>query len=116
MGKKSEYITKMETQLKNWDADVSALAAEGEKLKGKTRAAYSEQVKNLRASSTAAQKTFETIRSASESAAEQMQSGMDAAWHSMQTMLKRIRSQEVGATRKVRGRVRYRTDMSAGPR
>lgn len=31
MDKKSEYLSTMETQLKKWDADFDALAAEGEK-------------------------------------------------------------------------------------
>jgi hypothetical protein len=92
MTKKSAYVTKMETQLKNWNSDVDALAAEGEKLKGKARAAYSEQVKNLRASSGAAHKAFEDMRIASETAAEQMQAAMETAWASMQKTLKRVSS------------------------
>jgi hypothetical protein len=92
MSKKSDYVTKMETQLKNWNSDVDALAAEGEKAKGKARAAYGEQVKNLRACNESAQKTFGAIQAASESATEQMQAGMETAWKSMQSTLKRVSS------------------------
>ena len=92
MVKKSEYVSKMETQLKNWNSDVDALAKEGEKAKGKARGIYSEQIKNLRACSEAAHKTFEGIRVANESAVEQMQAGMEAAWESMQKTLKRVSS------------------------
>jgi 2-oxo-4-hydroxy-4-carboxy--5-ureidoimidazoline (OHCU) decarboxylase len=90
MTKKSSYVAKMETQLKNWNSDVDALAAEGEKAKGKARAAYGEQVKNLRACNDAAQKAFVAIQAASDSAAEQMQVGMEEAWKSMQKMLKKV--------------------------
>lgn len=90
MSKKSVFVTRMETQLKNWNSDVDALAAEGEKVKGKARAAYGEQVKNLRACSDAAHKTFHEMRIASESAAEEMQAGMETAWESMQKTLKRV--------------------------
>ena len=90
MTKKSAFVTKMETQLKNWNSDVDALAAEGEKLKGKARAAYGEQVKNLRACSDAGHKTFLEMSAASESAVAQMEAGMEAAWDSMQKTLKRV--------------------------
>ncbi len=90
VNKKSEYMARMEAQLKGWNSDVDALAAEGEKMKGKARVAYGEQVKNLRACNAAAQKTFDEIRAASESAAEQMQAAMEAAWTSMQKALKRV--------------------------
>ncbi|HLX21845.1 MAG TPA: hypothetical protein VKR38_00755 [Usitatibacter sp.] len=90
MDKKSAFVTKMETQLKGWNSDVDALEAEGEKMKGKARVAYSDQVRNLRACSDAARKTFHEMRIATESAAEQMQAGMEAAWDSMQKTLKRV--------------------------
>jgi len=92
MTKQSAYVTKMETQLNNWNSDVDALAAEGEKMKGKARVAYGDQVKNLRACSNAANKTFGEMRAASETAAEQMKAAMEAAWDSMQKTLKRVSS------------------------
>ncbi len=92
MIKKSAYVAKMEAQLSSWNSDVDALQAEGEKLKGKARVAYGEQVKNLRACSDSAHKAFREMRVASESAAEQMQAGMEAAWDSMQKTLKRVSS------------------------
>ncbi len=92
MTKQSAYVTKMEKQLKDWNSDVDALAAEGEKMKGKARDAYGEQVKNLRACNDAAQKSFIAIQAASESAADEMQAGMETAWKSMQKALTRVSS------------------------
>ena len=60
MSMHSEYIARMETQLKKWDADVDALTAEGKKASAEARAVYDERIKDLRASRDAAQKTFRT--------------------------------------------------------
>jgi septation ring formation regulator EzrA len=92
MDKHAEYVTAMEKQLKKWDADVDALAAEGENASAKVRAAYQLQVKNLRTSRDAAQKRLEEIRASSEAAAAQMQAGMQSAWDTMQKTLKRVSS------------------------
>lgn len=92
MGKNTEYVTRMETQLKKWDADVDALAAKSEKASAQARAAYHEQIKNLRASRDAAQKTFQEIRVASESAGARMQAGMEMAWETMQKALEKVSS------------------------
>lgn len=92
MGKNAEYVAKMETQLKKWDAEVDALAADGKKATAKARAAYDEQVKHLRASRDAAQKTFHGIRAAGESAVATLQADMEAAWQAMQKNLKQATS------------------------
>ena len=92
MSMNTEYVARMETQLKKWDADVDALAAQGEKASADARAAYHEQIKDLRASRDAAQKKFQEIRVASESAGEQMQAGMKAAWETMQKALEKASS------------------------
>ena len=89
MSRNSEYVTRMDLQLKKWDADVDALAARGEKVNAEARAAYQDQIKNLRASREAAHKTFRQIRAASESASAQMQAGLDEAWKSMQKALQK---------------------------
>ena len=92
MSMNSEYVAMMETQLKKWDADVDALAAEGEKASAEARAAYHAQIKDLRASRDAAQKTFQEISTANESAGVQMQAGMKAAWETMQKSLEKLSS------------------------
>jgi hypothetical protein len=90
MSMNTEYVTRMETQLKKWDADVDALAAQGEKASAEGRKTYHEQIKNLRASRDMAQKTFQKIRVANEAAGAQMQAGMEVAWKTMQNSLEKV--------------------------
>lgn len=92
MGTNAEYVARMEAQLKKWDAEVDALAAKGEKAGAEARAAYHAQMRDLRASRDAAQKTFQEIRVASESAGAQMQTGMRTAWETMQKALEKVSS------------------------
>ena len=89
MGKNADYVAKMETQLKQWDAEVDALAAQGEKAGAQARAGYLEQVKAMRANRDAAQKTLREMRAAGEAAGAQMQVGMEAAWKTMQKSLEK---------------------------
>jgi hypothetical protein len=92
MSMHSEFIARMEAQLKKWDADVDALATEGKKAGAEARAAYDERIKDLRASRDAAQKAFLEIRQASESAGAQMQAVMQGAWETMQKAFERASS------------------------
>ena len=90
MSKHSEFVTRMETQMKKWDADVDALAAKGEEANAKARAAYRKQIEHLRAGRDSAQKTFQEIRVASEAAGAKMQAGMEVAWQTMQKALEKV--------------------------
>jgi hypothetical protein len=87
MSGKSEFVTKMETQLKVWDAAVDALAAKGEKVSADARKAYYAGIKDLRSSREVAQKTFQEVLVASESARAQLQATMEATWEAMQKAL-----------------------------
>lgn len=92
MEKNSAYVAKMDKQLKQWDADVDALAAQGEKASDAARTTYQEYVKGMRASRDAAQHTFQEMRVASQEAGEKMQAKMTAAWESMQKALEKAAS------------------------
>jgi hypothetical protein len=92
MSMHSEYIARMETQLKKWDADVDALATEGKNASADERAAYDERIKDLRASRAAAQKTFLEVRQAAESAGAQMQAAMQGVWETMQKAFEKVSS------------------------
>ena len=90
MSMQAEFVTRMETQLKRWDADLDALASKGEKESAKVGAAYHEQIKHLRANRDKAHQTFQKFRVANESASAQLQSGVQAAWESMEKALKKV--------------------------
>ena len=89
MGMSDKYLETMQEQLKQWDAQLDALAAQSEKASAKARTVYHAQLKELRASREAAREVFEKVRSASEAHAAQMQVGMEATWDSMQAALKK---------------------------
>jgi hypothetical protein len=90
MDKRAEYLSTMKTQLKKWDADVDALAAEGEKASAEARSAYHKQVAELRVDRDAAHKTFEKFQLATEAAGEHMKEGMQVAWDTMQKALAKV--------------------------
>jgi hypothetical protein len=88
----SQYIARMEAQLKKWDADLSALAAEGRKASAEARTAYDGRIKDLRASRESAQRTFLEFRQTTESASAQMQAALQDAWETMQKALEKASS------------------------
>lgn len=90
MGVRSDYVSKMKTQLQRWDAEADALARRGEKLRDEARELFDEQIKELRASRAAAQKAYQEMRAAGESAGAGMQATMESAWKSMQKALRKL--------------------------
>ena len=87
MSKNSDYVTTMKAQMRQFDKDVDALGAQAG---SQARAAYTSQLKHLRESREAGQRTFLLLQVASESADARMHAGMQAAWHTMQASLKRV--------------------------
>jgi len=90
MSKNSEYISRMDAQLKKWDADVHELAAQGKTAGAEASAAFALHVKQLGSAREAAHKTFRQIRAASESASTQMQEGLEATLKAMQKSLDKV--------------------------
>ena len=92
MGVNSDYIARMKTQLKEWDAELDALAARSEVASAEARAATQERIKDLRASRDAAQKAFQEMRASGEAAGAPMKSALEDAWKSMQKGLQKATS------------------------
>ena len=92
MNVNTEYIARMESQLKQWDQDVAALVAEADKASARARAVYDGRMKDLRDSRDAAAKTLREIGAANEPATDGMRSGMEEAWTTMQRTLARVSS------------------------
>ena len=93
MGKKDEYFTTMQSEIRKWDAEVDNMNAKGAQMSADMRAGYDIQVKALRADRDLACAKLEEIRTANESAWEHMQSGVDAAWTSMKNGLNKAVAQ-----------------------
>ena len=87
MSKNTDYVSDMQARMRQFDKDVDALNA-GAGASG--RAAYTAQLRHLRESRDAGQRTFLLLQVASESADARMHAGMQAAWHTMQASLKKI--------------------------
>lgn len=86
MSRNTEYLARMETQLRKWDADVDALSAARKKAGAIARGAYYEQMKTLRASRSLAHRTFQQMRAADPVDAL-MYAHMQAAWEAMREAL-----------------------------
>ena len=93
MGKKDEYCTTMDSEIKKWDAEVDSLNAKGAQMSADIRVGYDTQLKAMRADRDLTVSKLQEMRTASESAWQQMQSGMDAAWTSMKNALEKASSQ-----------------------
>ena len=93
MGKKDEYFTTMESEIKKWDAEVDKLNTKSKQMSSDVRVGYDTQIKALRADRDFAYSKLQEMRTANESAWEQMQSGVDAAWTSMRNALDKAASQ-----------------------
>jgi molecular chaperone GrpE (heat shock protein) len=90
MSRNSEYISRMQAQLKNWDADLQALAAQGNGAGAEANAAFAAHLKQLGTTRDSAHKAFRQIRAASEAASQQMQDGLDTTLKAMQKSLEKV--------------------------
>jgi len=89
MSMNSDFVARMQLQLKNWDSEVAGLSAEGRRFTDAARTVYDERIKQLQESRGVAQKAFQQIRLASDSAAAQMHAGMESAWTTMREALEK---------------------------
>ena len=86
MSKNSEYVSTMQARMKEFDTEMTALGVE---VGDKTRVAYEERMKDLRATRDAAHATLAQLQASSESAGTKMQAGLNAAWDTMQAGLRK---------------------------
>ena len=87
MSKNTDYVSDMQARMRQFDKDVDALNAG---TGASARAAYTAQLRHLRESREAGQRTFLLLQVASESADARMHAGMQAAWHTMQASLQKV--------------------------
>jgi hypothetical protein len=85
MSLNSEYVARMQAQLKQWDAELDALAARAEKSGEQARAT----IRELQASRDAARSYIDKIRFAGESAGAQLHAGMQAAFEALRKALEK---------------------------
>ena len=90
MGVNADYMARMKTQLKRWDAEVDLLAARCERSDAEVRDLALEQIKDLRARRDVAQKAFQQMRAAGEAAGGYMKVELESAWSAMQKALGKV--------------------------
>lgn len=83
MSRNAEYLARMETQLRKWDADVDALAVAHKKAGLVARAAHYERLKALRDTRTVAHEALRQMRAA-DPVDPRLYAHIQAAWESMQ--------------------------------
>jgi len=90
MGVNADYIARMKTQLKRWDAEVDALAARCERADAEVRDIALERIKDLRARRDLAQKAYRQKRAAGEAGGAPIEVGPESARKAMQKALGKV--------------------------
>lgn len=83
MSRNAEYLARMETQLRKWDADVGALPVSRGMASLVAPAAQHQRLKALRASRSVAHEALRQMRAA-DPVDPRLYSHIQAAWESMQ--------------------------------
>ena len=89
MSANTEYVAKMQKQLKEWDAGLDALVARGERSGEEARAT----IRDLQERRAAAHSYIDKIRFAGESAGAQMHAGMQGTWDALRKALEKATSE-----------------------
>ena len=92
MGTHDSYFKTMEAQLKQWDAEVDRMTAQGAKASAEMRDEYQEQIKALRADRDDVFKKMREMRAAGQAATLEMKTAVDVAWQSLKKSLERATS------------------------
>jgi hypothetical protein len=90
MSASTDYISRMQSQLGRWDAEVEVLRAKGRNVSYDARPAYLVQIKSLGPSREAARLAFQAVQGASEESVLMLQAGMNSAWARMATAMQRV--------------------------
>ena len=91
MDKATKYVTRMDEQLRQCDADVDRLSKASELVAPGARPAYESSMQEVKDSRLAAGKAFEQLRVATrETGAAQKQSKMRVAFHTLQKALDKV--------------------------
>jgi poly(hydroxyalkanoate) granule-associated protein len=80
VAKKESYQKKLETQLKDWDAQIDQLTAKAKKAKGDAQLKVQGEIDSLRSQRAALQNQFDELRNRGEEAWEDLKEGVEKAW------------------------------------
>jgi len=82
---KDDYLSKMEAQGKEWDAQLALWGAKAETASAEVKADFHRWQREFKGRRGHAQKTLETLRSAKHEAWEDLKTGVESAWSDVKT-------------------------------
>lgn len=92
MSKRDQYIDKVTTKLKEWDAELDKLEAEANQSKGDVEADLKKQIDKLKKRKTEVSKQLESLKEASDDAWEDLKDGIDESWDVLATAFDKAKS------------------------
>jgi hypothetical protein len=90
MATKAAYESKLQAQLKQWDAKLDELSAKAQKATAEARIKYENDLESLKSKRAAALRMLEDLGKRSESAWEDMKDGVERAWDEMGKAIEHI--------------------------
>ncbi len=88
MSKKEAYEKKVESQIEEWNAEISKLKAKADQKEADAQVAYHEEIEDLRAKQDALREKLLELRASSESAWEDVKTGVQKSFDDMQSAIR----------------------------
>lgn len=88
MATKDQFKEKMETQFKEWQAEIDRLMAQSERAKAELRDEYRQQIEKLRDLQDDAWDQYEKVQDATEETWEAVRQNAEKQWHDFEDQLK----------------------------
>ena len=85
MSLKDAYVSKMEGQLKEWEAELSKLKARAQKAAAQGRIEYQKQLEASEAKRQAVRQKLEELKKAGEDRWEALKAGLESAWNELKS-------------------------------
>lgn len=93
MSKKEAFESKMDAQLREWNAEIEKLKARADRARADTKIEYYNRIEDLEARRQAARSKLEDMKSSGESAFENLKSGAEKAWKDLGDAMESARSE-----------------------
>ena len=92
MSMKGEYISKLDSRINEWSADIHTLAVKANRPGALTRTEYYKQIVALRKKQYNAYKQLLEVEQAGENTWEFMKPGIEATWESVDAAINSVKS------------------------
>jgi hypothetical protein len=92
MATKDAYKSKLEAEIKEWDAKLDQLSAKAQEATADARIAYENELESLKSKRAVAQEALEEWGKHSRNAWEDVKNGAQSAWHEMSKAVERVTS------------------------